>query len=517
MPKLPIEISMWKAFYIKPNEIGILYHRSDFKKVLQPGYYRYLGWHWQVKTYDLNQPEAEIENLELLLRNHSLDLKQYLLVVQTSFNQAALVRLGQNWLSIGPNQLQAFWRGFIEVESHLFNLEENLELPAEFVQQLRGIDLYGLKKFQIFEYEIGLLYVQNNFVQPLEPGEYAFWSVDKDVTIRTLSRIVPNPSFPLEDVLIERHSEFVAVYCKTVQLISQQVAIVRYQGKVISILPPYSRKLFWREVEVEIIDISADAKLPPHLVAELVSGSPEVVSLSRNCLHIREVPAQHIGLLYINQEFQAQLPPGIHAWWIFGRSLQTETIDLRLQSMEVSGQDILSKDKVPLRLNLTAGFRILDSLKAKNGLSDINGFLYKELQFALRAAVGERTLDALLENKGAIDTSVAEYIREKTADYGIEIDSVGVKDIILPGEIKTILSKVVEAEKAAQANVVRRREETAATRSMLNTAKVMEDNPVALRLKELEVLERIAEKIDRIQVNGSLDSILTELIRINRQ
>jgi hypothetical protein len=52
---------------------------------------------------------------------------------------------------------------------------------------------------------------------------------------------------------------------------------------------------------------------------------------------------------------------------------------------------------------------------------------------------------------------------------------------------------------------------------MLNTAKVMEDNPVALRLKELEVLERIAEKIDRIQVNGGLDNILTDLIRINGQ
>ena len=252
-------------------------------------------------------------------------------------------------------------------------------------------------------------------------------------------------------------------------------------------------------------------------MAELLSGSQEVLLLSRNSLHIREVPAQHVGLLYVNQEFQAQLQPGIHAWWLFGRSFQTEIFDLRLQNIEVSGQDILSKDKVPLRLNLTAGFRIQDALRSKNGLSDISGFLYKELQFALRAAVGEQTLDALLEDKGAIDESVAEYIRAKTADYGIEVDSVGVKDIILPGEIKTILSKVVEAEKAAQANVVRRREETAATRSMLNTAKVMEDNPVALRLKELEVLERIAEKIDKIQVNGSLDSILTELIRINRQ
>ncbi|MBF2004538.1 MAG: slipin family protein [Chlorogloeopsis fritschii C42_A2020_084] len=508
---------MWKTFYIKPNEIGILYHRSDFKKILQPGTYTYFGRYWQVKTYDLNQPEAKIENLELLLRNHSSELQQYLLVVRTAFNQAALVRFGQNWISITPNQLRAFWRGFIEVESHLFNLNESLELPAEFVQQLRGIALSGIKKFQISEYEIGLLYVQNNFVRPLEPGEYAFWVVDREVSVRTLSRIVPNPDFPLEDVLIERHPEFVAAYCEIVQLQNQQVAIARYQSKAIAILPPCSRKLFWQGVEVEVIDISTDAKLPSRLIAELVTGLPEALALSRYCLHICEVPTQHVGLLYVNQEFQTQLQSGKHAWWVFGRSLQTEVFDLRQQTMEVSGQDILSKDKVPLRLNLTAGFRILDPLTAKNSLSDITNYLYKELQFALRGAVGERTLDALLEDKGAIDRSIFDYIHQKTTDYGIEVDSVGVKDIILPGEIRTILSKVVEAEKAAQANVVRRREETAATRSMLNTAKVMEDNPVALRLKELEVLERIAEKIEKIQVNGSLDSILTELIRINRQ
>jgi regulator of protease activity HflC (stomatin/prohibitin superfamily) len=125
-------------------------------------------------------------------------------------------------------------------------------------------------------------------------------------------------------------------------------------------------------------------------------------------------------------------------------------------------------------------------------------------------------LDGLLEDKGGIDRDIAEYIRTKTTSYGLTVESVGVKDIILPGEIKTILSKVVEAEKSAQANVVRRREETAATRSMLNTAKVMEENPVALRLKELEILERIAEKIDRIQVNGGLDNILTDLINIKK-
>lgn len=507
---------MWKTFYIKPNEIGILYHRSDFQKILRPDTYNYFGRHWQVTTYNLNQSEAQIENLELLLRNHSADLQEHLLIVRTAFNQAALVRYGQNWLSVAPNQLKAFWRGFLEVEFHVFNLNESLELPTEFVQQLNGITLNGIKKFQIYEYEIGLLYVQNNFVRPLEPGEYAFWAVNRDVSVRTLSRVVANPEFPLEDILIEQHPDFVNAYCETVQLQNHQVAIARYQGKVISILPPCSRKLFWRNVEVEIIDIINDAKLPSRLVAELVSGLTEVFIFSRNHLHICEVPAQHVGLLYINQEFQTQLQPGKHVWWVFGRSIHTEVFDLRQQTLEISGQDILSKDKVPLRLNLTAGYRILDPLTAKNRLSDLTSYLYKELQFALRGAVGEKTLDALLEDKGAIDRSIFDYIQQKTADYGIEVDSVGVKDIILPGEIKTILSKVVEAEKVAQANVVRRREETAATRSMLNTAKVMEDNPVALRLKELELLERIAEKIDKIQVNGSLDSILTELIQINR-
>lgn len=516
LPKLSFKISMWKNFYIKPGEIGILYHRSDFKKILTSGTYTYFGRHWRVETFDLKQPEAKIENLELLLRDNAAELEEHLLTVQTSFNQAALVRLGKQWIHILPNELRAFWRGFIEVEPHIFNLEENLELPTQFVQQLRGFTLNGVKKFLVKEYEIGLLYVQNNFVRPLEPGEYAFWAVNQDVTYYVMSRLVHNPNFPLEEVLIERHPEFVAAYCETVETIAQQVAIVRYQGKVISILPPTSRKLFWQGVDVEIIDISNDAKLSPALLVELVSGLPETVNLCRSALHVCQVPSQHIGLLYINQEYQTQLESGIHAWWVYGRSFQSEAIDLRLQNMEVSGQDILSKDKVPLRLNLTAGFRIQDPLRAKNGLSDINGFLYKELQFALRAAVGEKALDEILEDKGAIDNSIAEYIRPKAGEYGIEIDSVGVKDIILPGEIKSILSKVVEAEKSAQANVVRRREETAATRSMLNTARVMEDNPVALRLKELEVLERISEKIEKIQVNGSLDSILTELIQINR-
>jgi regulator of protease activity HflC (stomatin/prohibitin superfamily) len=96
------------------------------------------------------------------------------------------------------------------------------------------------------------------------------------------------------------------------------------------------------------------------------------------------------------------------------------------------------------------------------------------------------------------------------------VRGIGVKDIILPGDMKDILGKVVEAEKLAQANVIRRREETNATRSLLNAAKVMEDNPTALRLKELESLEKVTEKVGNISVYGGLDGVLDQLVRIKR-
>jgi len=189
-------------------------------------------------------------------------------------------------------------------------------------------------------------------------------------------------------------------------------------------------------------------------------------------------------------------------------------VDLRSQIAEVSGQEILTRDKVGLRLNLSAVWRFVDVRQAMAQMPKPADHVYRELQFGLRAAVGEQTLDALLENKAAIDQTVLAQVRERLEGSGVALESVGVKDIILPGEMKTILAQVVEAEKSAQANVIRRREETAATRSLLNTAKVMEGNPVALRMKELETLERVAERIDKISVVGGLDQVLNGLVTL---
>jgi len=208
------------------------------------------------------------------------------------------------------------------------------------------------------------------------------------------------------------------------------------------------------------------------------------------------------------------LPAGIHAFWRFNKEIKVQVIDLREQTLEVQGQEILTRDKVALRINVTATYQFVDAEKAIQALKDPLDQLYKELQFALRAAVGTRTLDALLEDKSVIDREATDLVKQRFALFGVDVKSVGVKDIILPGDMKELLGKVVEAEKAAQANVIRRREETNATRSLLNTAKVMENSTVALRLKELETLERVTENVGSLSVYGGLEGVMNDLVQL---
>src|SRR6202008_3667456 len=109
-----------------------------------------------------------------------------------------------------------------------------------------------------------------------------------------------------------------------------------------------------------------------------------------------EVADTAVALLIVDGELSKVLAPGLHAFWKYQRALKTELVDRRVQAMEISGQEILTRDKVSLRVNLTALWQMLDVVKARAALTSFVEFLYKELQFALREAVGSRSLDELL-------------------------------------------------------------------------------------------------------------------------
>jgi len=226
---------------------------------------------------------------------------------------------------------------------------------------------------------------------------------------------------------------------------------------------------------------------------------------------MHEVPDGHQGLLLIDQVRQRLLPPGRHYFWTGLREVKVQLLDLREQTTEVQGQELMTKDKVTLRINLSVRWKVADPLQALTSQADFREAFYREVQLALRDEVGARTLDELLEHKEQVGQAIASRAGANVKGLGVQLESAGLRDIILPGEMRTILNQVIEAEKRAQANMIARREETAATRNLMNTAKLLEGNPVLMRLKENEAAERIAERIGSLSVVGGIDALVAAL------
>lgn len=379
--------------------------------------------------------------------------------------------------------------------------------------------MFGYKRTVIAEHERALVIKERSVERVLEPGVYRYIDPMGRTEIRVYDMTNPEFDFARFDVLRERHAALCERYFQVVDLRDNQVALVFHKHVLSDILVPGSRKVYWRgpvDISIEIIDVDKDIALPAEKVSTL--SRLRDVALARKLsglVYVAEVPDRFIGLLIVDGSLVSTLDAGIYMYWTFSRSLKVELVDSRVQSLEVGGQEILSSDKVTLRINLSVAFVVNDAVAARSAFKDWNDYLYRELQFGLRVAVGARSLDNLLSDKDEVNREVLAYVRDKIAGQGIDIRSVGIKDVILPGEMKDIMNRVVEAEKASQTNVVKRREETAATRALLNTARLMDQNPTLLRLKELEVLEKISDKVDRLTVFGGLEGVLKDTVKIN--
>ena len=377
--------------------------------------------------------------------------------------------------------------------------------------------MLGLKRITIAQHERGLLFRNRSFAAVLEPGVHRIFDPLKRIEVQVYDLTVPEFEHPRVDFLVKEARAAIARHFTIAELSDREVGVVYKDGKLAGVLPPGKRQLYWRgpvEVRVERQDITNEFELSKSLAKVLVRAKQPLAAQVAEAVIAAEVPDTAIGWLIVDGTLDRVLEPGLHAFWKYQRALKVELVERRVQAMEVAGQEILTRDKVSLRLNLTALWQVLDAVKARTALANFVEFIYKELQFALREAVGTRTLDELLGDKGVLDREIAEAVRAKVEEHGVAVRSVGVKDVILPGEMKTILNHVVEAEKLAQANLIKRREETAATRSLLNTARLMDENPTLLRLKELETLEKVTEKIDKLTVFGGLDGVLQDVVRI---
>jgi regulator of protease activity HflC (stomatin/prohibitin superfamily) len=200
----------------------------------------------------------------------------------------------------------------------------------------------------------------------------------------------------------------------------------------------------------------------------------------------------HVGLFFRDGEFVSRLSPGAHAFWKNVGRVKVFHIDSRESMLDISGQEIMTADKVTLRLNAVVTYRVADAVKSVMEVEDAKQALYREGQLALRAVIGTRELDKLLAEKDAVARELEGILKDRATAFGIEVITLGIRDVILPGEMKDLMNRVTEARKAAEASLITRREETAAMRSQANTARILEQNPTLMRLRELEVLEKVA-------------------------
>jgi regulator of protease activity HflC (stomatin/prohibitin superfamily) len=374
--------------------------------------------------------------------------------------------------------------------------------------------MFWTKRVVIGDGERGLVYRNRQFERVLDTGVYRMFDPLNRIEVSTCNIAAPEYVGHDADALIARLGKRLGDVFVFADIGADEVGLVSKNGKLEDVLAPGSRRLYWRglvQVEVERAALADGLAVR----ADVANRLRQLGTLAKLAI-VAEVPAESAGLVFIDGKLEHRLGAGSYAFWNFRKNVTVDVIDLRVQSLEVSGQELLTRDKVSLRVNLAASIRITDPVIARAKVAKYGDYVYRELQFGLRKAIAAKSLDELLGDKASLDADIFGYVHGRVTELGIEVVGVGVKDVILPGEMKEILNSVVQAEKAAQANVIRRREEANATRSLLNTARLIEESPVLMRLKELEALEKVTEKIDKLTVFGGLDGVLKQLVTMKQ-
>jgi len=242
------------------------------------------------------------------------------------------------------------------------------------------------------------------------------------------------------------------------------------------------------------------------------------------------------GLLYREGRFVRVLGPGRYRLWRLIRHESVTVVDTRWTTLAINGQEMVTADKISLRLNLVANYRVVDPEAALHAVADYRAQLYQELQLALRETVSTTALDDLMAQKALLAGALRDAAAPAAAAYGVELASVGVKDVVLPGDVKRMLAQAGEerfepaevyrglsdggrapgeAERAGRAALVTARSETATTRNLANAARLLAENPALMRLREMQSLVEVAREPGNTVVLTLPQALLTALGRAN--
>ncbi|WP_246008147.1 slipin family protein [Chitinophaga lutea] len=346
-----------------------------------------------------------------------------------------------------------------------------------------------MKRVTIHKHEAALVYRNGVYQRMLEPGRHwLLYLTEKMVRYDTLQ-----PFTPPQDLNVYLHDAKLADALIVVEVKDTEIAL-QYENGLLKKVLTAGRYAYWKSViRYEFVHVNISEAEIAESIDKTVLHHKLVAPYVRNYI----VESYEKALLFVDGQFRRELASGAHAWWKNSTAIHVGKVDTRQLQVEINGQEILTRDKAALRINAWAQYRVTDVGKALLHNKDYERQLYILIQLALREYVAAFSFDELLDKKDAVALAV-----DATA-LGVEVLGFGIRDIILPGDMKDIMNQVLMAEKKAQANIIMRREETASTRSLMNTARLMDDNPMLFKLKEMEYVEKIAEKISTISVTGN--------------
>ncbi|MEO1279824.1 MAG: slipin family protein [Planctomycetota bacterium] len=371
-----------------------------------------------------------------------------------------------------------------------------------------------LKTIRVRTLELGLWFRHGDLYRVLEPGVCRVpnvWPWSRRDHIEVVDTLRPRFSHERLRALVS--DQRLVSRLTIVDLKDDERALVWIDGRLGEILSSGLHAFWSAPATVEIERYSVDEVRFTHPKIEAILAYPGGSSL----LGGLRVDSHERVMLYRDGELVDELGPGLFVYWKGGASITWKSVDLREQVADIQGQEIMTADKVTLRMNLVVTHRVTDAVRAVTEVGDWEQSLYREAQLELRTAVGGRTLEQLLSTKDEVGSQIRNRLSARAAEFGVAVSGVGLRDVILPGDMKVILNEVIVAQKQAEANLIRRREETAAVRSQANTAKLLADNPQLSRLRELEALQEILKGAKTTFVIGSgQGSLGDQVIRMLR-
>lgn len=192
------------------------------------------------------------------------------------------------------------------------------------------------------------------------------------------------------------------------------------------------------------------------------------------------------GLLYRKGAFEKILGQGVYH--IHRHQSHIQIVDIRDQITKISAQEMLTADKISVKLSQNLIFAVIDPIKAVHTSTDYSLHLQQQAQMILRGLVAGISLDDILEQRQTLDDALNKALATKAGELGLAIKTAGIKDIILPAGLKKACAGVAEARKDAQRQLEKARGEQALLRSLANTAKLYQEHPMLLNTRLIQSL-----------------------------